>query len=86
VLQGERLGTGHALKVALDETGVASGCVAVLYGDTPLVEPSTIAALTDRVTDGGRAAAVLTMAPEDPTGYGRIVLDDAGEVVAIVEH
>ena len=65
VLQGERLGTGHALKVALDETGVASGCVAVLYGDTPLVEPSTIAALTDQVTDGGRAAAVLTMAPED---------------------
>ncbi len=86
VLQGERLGTGHALKVALDETGVASGCVAVLYGDTPLVEPSTIAALTDQVTDGGRAAAVLTMAPEDPTGYGRIVLDDADEVVAIVEH
>ena len=86
VLQTERLGTGHALKVALDETGVSDGCVAVLYGDTPLVEPQTIASLACEVTERGRAAAVLTMAPADPTGYGRIVVDEAGEVAAIIEH
>lgn len=86
VLQKERLGTGHALRCALDETGVSDGCVVVLYGDTPLVQPSTIRSLTDQVEVDGRAGAVLTMAPADPTGYGRIVLDESGEVQAIIEH
>lgn len=86
VLQQERLGTGHALRVALDQANVESGCVVVLYGDTPLVEPATINALSQKVIQEGYAAAVLTMEPQDPTGYGRILFDENGAVAAIIEH
>lgn len=86
VEQAERLGTGHAVRVALEATGIDSGCVVVLYGDTPLVRPETIARLSEKVTVEGLAGAVLTMEPSDPTGYGRIVLDAEDRILAIIEH
>jgi bifunctional UDP-N-acetylglucosamine pyrophosphorylase/glucosamine-1-phosphate N-acetyltransferase len=84
VEQAERLGTGHAVRCALDSVGTLTGTVVVMYGDTPLVRASTIKALADRVTTGDTAAAVLTMSPSDPSGYGRIKLD-GGQVTAIIE-
>ena len=86
VEQTERLGTGHAVRVALEATGIDDGCVVVLYGDTPLVRAETIDELASEVAERGLPGAVLTMKPEDPTGYGRIVLDDAGHILAIIEH
>ncbi|MDD4380888.1 MAG: bifunctional UDP-N-acetylglucosamine diphosphorylase/glucosamine-1-phosphate N-acetyltransferase GlmU [Atopobiaceae bacterium] len=84
VEQAERLGTGHAVRCALDSVGTLTGTVVVMYGDTPLVRASTIKALADRVTTGDTAAAVLTMSPSDPSGYGRIKLD-GDQVTAIIE-
>lgn len=86
VEQTERLGTGHAVRCALDATGIASGAVVVLNGDLPLVQPETIRGFAEAVSDGSHAAAVLTMTPDDPFGYGRIELDENGDVLRNIEQ
>jgi bifunctional UDP-N-acetylglucosamine pyrophosphorylase/glucosamine-1-phosphate N-acetyltransferase len=57
--------------------------VLVLPGDHPLIPASVLKELTDR---RDRPLAVLTMEPDDPAAYGRIVRDEAGAVVAVVEE
>ena len=85
VEQTERRGTGHACRVALEGADVREGTVVVLYGDSPLLRAETIRELAGRVEQGDTDAALLTMTPPDPTGYGRIVTDEAGRVEAIIE-
>ncbi len=86
VEQTERLGTGHAVKVALEASGIVEGPVVVLNGDLPLIQPETIEHFAATVATGETAAAALSMLPPDPFGYGRIVLDDTGSLVEIVEQ
>ena len=86
VEQAERLGTGHAVRVALDATGIDEGPVVILNGDLPLIEPETVRAFAESVADGSHAASILTMTPPDPTGYGRIELAEDGTVARIVEQ
>ena len=86
VEQTERLGTGHAVRVALEATGIDAGPVVILNGDLPLIEPETVRAFAESVADGGHAASVLTMTPPDPHGYGRIELAEDGSVARIVEQ
>lgn len=86
VEQAERLGTGHAVKVAIEACGISEGPVVVLNGDLPLIEPRTIRKFADTVAEGRAAAAVLTMTPPDPFGYGRIELNDEGQVLRIIEQ
>lgn len=86
VEQTERLGTGHAVRVVRDAIGAFEGPTLVLYGDTPLVRPQTIADLVRETQAHHNACTVLTMCPPDPTGYGRIRRDQTGAVTAIVEH
>ena len=86
VEQAERLGTGHAVRVALEATGVDSGPVVILNGDLPLIEPATVRAFADAVADGSHAAAILTMTPPDPFGYGRVELAADGTVARVVEQ
>lgn len=86
VEQTERLGTGHAVRVALEATGIAEGPVVVLNGDLPLIQPQTVADFAQTVASGQAAAAVLAMLPPDPTGYGRVITNEAGELVEIVEQ
>jgi bifunctional UDP-N-acetylglucosamine pyrophosphorylase/glucosamine-1-phosphate N-acetyltransferase len=82
-LQAEQLGTGHAVMQAMP--GVPDDHrVLVLYGDVPLVEAATLRRLLEGA--GETAMAVLSVRMQDPTGYGRIVRDRAGNVVRIVEH
>ncbi len=82
-LQAEQLGTGHAVAQAM--TGIEDDeLVLVLYGDVPLIRIGTLEALIDETKDG--ALALLSVILADPTGYGRIVRDNAGNVVRIVEH
>uniref|UniRef100_T1HA25 Glutamine--fructose-6-phosphate aminotransferase [isomerizing] n=1 Tax=Rhodnius prolixus TaxID=13249 RepID=T1HA25_RHOPR len=83
VLQAEQLGTGHAMQQAApffadDED------ILMLYGDVPLISPATLVRLLADKPQGG--IALLTVKLDDPTGYGRIVRDDNGSVVGIVEH
>lgn len=58
--------------------------VLIAYGDVPLTRPSTFKQLIDDVSDSN--IALLTVVLEDPTGYGRIMRDDSGNVTGIVEH
>jgi len=82
VLQGEQLGTGHAVRQALPQVGAESD-VLILYGDVPLVRPATL----KRLLEAARAGlAVLTAQVADPSGYGRIVRDAAGRIVRVVEQ
>jgi bifunctional UDP-N-acetylglucosamine pyrophosphorylase/glucosamine-1-phosphate N-acetyltransferase len=85
VEQRERLGTGHAVRTALEHlqaTGALTGRVLVLYGDVPLVRPDTLAALVGVP----EALAMLATRLDDPHGYGRVVLDAQQKVTRIVEE
>ena len=86
VEQTERLGTGHATRVAIEAAHVTEGPVVVLNGDLPLIEADTIRAFADSVADGEHACAILTMTPPDPFGYGRVELAADGTVERIVEQ
>jgi bifunctional UDP-N-acetylglucosamine pyrophosphorylase / glucosamine-1-phosphate N-acetyltransferase len=87
-VQEEQNGTGHAVRMALEELGShIDGTVVVVCGDTPLLTGATLAALAGTHHTDGNAVTVLTAEVPDATGYGRIVRDDAsGAVTAIVEH
>ncbi|GGS14539.1 bifunctional UDP-N-acetylglucosamine diphosphorylase/glucosamine-1-phosphate N-acetyltransferase GlmU [Actinokineospora fastidiosa] len=80
-------GTGHAVAcgLAVLPSGL-TGTVLVTYGDVPLLDTDTLAALLAAHAEQGNAVTVLTASVEDPTGYGRIVRSSDGSVRAIVEH
>lgn len=80
--QTEQLGTGHAARVGLEALDGAADRVLILSGDVPMLRPETLAALVA----GPERVRLLTTRLSDPTGYGRIVRDDAGQVVRIVEQ
>ncbi len=82
VLQSEQLGTGHAVAQALP--ALTAERVLILYGDVPLIEVETLQRLLLQVSE--QQLGLLTVNLNDPTGYGRIVRDEAGVVKAIVEH
>lgn len=84
-LQEEQLGTGHAVKCAVDFLRGKTGVVGVFAGDAPLIKPETVEKLFDLHIEGNNSATLLTSIVEDPTGYGRIVRNN-DEVLKIVEH
>lgn len=83
VEQRERLGTGHAVQQMADRIG-SDATVLILYGDVPLLKKNTVQDLLALAHAG--ALGVLTVALDDPTGYGRIVRNEMGEVLRIVEE
>ncbi len=85
-LQPEPLGTGHAVAQAAPHVRTTPDTVLVLYGDTPLIRASTLRAFVDAHAQHQATVTLLTFEPDDPTGYGRIVRDEAGRIVGIVEH
>lgn len=86
VRQEQRLGTGHAVMVARECVGDDAGSLLVLSGDTPLITAETLRGLISTRESTGAAVTLLTMVPQNPTGYGRIVRDEDGAVTAIVEE
>jgi bifunctional UDP-N-acetylglucosamine pyrophosphorylase/glucosamine-1-phosphate N-acetyltransferase len=83
VLQADQLGTGHAVMQAMcvipdDHT------VLVLYGDVPLISGTTLAKLI--AAAGESALSVLSVNLDEARGYGRIVRNAEGQVIAIIEH
>ena len=80
--QAQQLGTGHAVAQAVGQLGGAAQTL-VLYGDVPLTSVNTLKRLLQAGKDG---LSVLTVNLENPTGYGRIVRDAAGNLVSIVEE
>lgn len=84
--QTEQRGTGHAVLMCRDMLENTPGWVVILYGDCPLLKASTVKELVRRQQASGAAATVITTCVADPKGYGRIVRDNAGNVIAIVEQ
>jgi len=83
--QRERLGTGHAVRTALEALqadGKLEGRVLVLYGDVPLIRSEVLSALVA----GDAGLAMLATRLPNPAGYGRVVLDAQGKVRHIVEE
>ncbi|CAJ1004606.1 MULTISPECIES: bifunctional UDP-N-acetylglucosamine diphosphorylase/glucosamine-1-phosphate N-acetyltransferase GlmU [Brevibacillus] len=85
-LQKEQLGTAHAVQQAVPFLQAKEGTTFILYGDVPLLSEETLTALLRYHEEQQAAATVLTAVVPDPTGYGRIVRSETGEVQAIVEH
>jgi bifunctional UDP-N-acetylglucosamine pyrophosphorylase/glucosamine-1-phosphate N-acetyltransferase len=83
VVQHDRLGTGHAARMAAPLLAEFPGDVAVLYADNPLIAEATIRRLLARRQQAG--LALLAMRPADPGKYGRVVTNAAGDVERVVE-
>lgn len=79
-------GTGDAVKAALTALpATATGIAMVLYADTPLVRPETIAALAAPIRAGTAAVASFGMRLDDPAAYGRLITDHDGALLRITE-
>ncbi len=85
VEQKEQLGTGHAVKCAADFIG-NDGNIMILCGDTPLITGATLKKLFDTHTKQGNGVTVLSAILPDATGYGRIIRDENGDFLKIVEQ
>ena len=86
VVQAERNGTGHAVRLALEAVPGVEGTVVVLAGDVPLLTVETLQALLEAHEEQGNSATILSAVLDDATGYGRIVRSGDGSVSGVVEH
>ena len=85
--QAQRLGTGHAVmqaRAALENSGAET--VLVLYGDTPLTRAETLQDAISHHQKHKAAVTLLSFLPDDSTGYGRVIRNEGGVVIGIVEH
>lgn len=83
VLQSEQLGTGHAVSQALPYCH-SDDHVLVLYGDVPLISTRTLRQLLSESPKNGLGLVVTEL--NDPSGFGRIVRNEMGNILSIVEH
>ena len=88
--QSPQLGTGHAVMAALPALDGYDGDLLVLYGDVPFVPTDTIAAMLiarrQPSPEDAPGLVILGFMAENPTGYGRLITDDAGHLLKIVEE
>jgi UDP-N-acetylglucosamine diphosphorylase/glucosamine-1-phosphate N-acetyltransferase len=86
VLQEPQLGTGHAVAQAEPILADFQGDVLVLYGDVPLLQSTTLRTLWDVHRRQQATVTVVTACLDNPTGYGRILRDAAGQITRILEE
>ncbi|MBQ3864788.1 MAG: bifunctional UDP-N-acetylglucosamine diphosphorylase/glucosamine-1-phosphate N-acetyltransferase GlmU [Clostridia bacterium] len=79
-------GTGHAVLSAASYLDGKEGCVFVMAGDMPLLDADALIRMRDPVLSGKASAVMMTAELEDPTGYGRVIKDQNGNVTGIVEQ
>lgn len=84
--QEELLGTGHAVMQAKPFLQGKKGKVVILYGDVPIIRPETLKNLISKSIKNKEYATLLTAMYENPTGYGRIIRDEGGNIKGIVEE
>jgi bifunctional UDP-N-acetylglucosamine pyrophosphorylase/glucosamine-1-phosphate N-acetyltransferase len=85
VVQEPRLGTGHAVQVAMPEVPAGAGTIVVLCGDAPLISAESIGALHRLHAQSKAAVTVQTIKLPAGAHYGRVVRDEKGQVVAVVQ-
>lgn len=84
--QTEQLGTAHAVLAARDSIAATPRNLMVLFGDSPLIEPETIATMLRTLSKNPSVAVVvLGFHSDNPPAYGRLIIDEAGELEAIIE-
>jgi bifunctional UDP-N-acetylglucosamine pyrophosphorylase/glucosamine-1-phosphate N-acetyltransferase len=83
-VQRERLGTAHAVLAAREVISAGADDLVIAFGDTPLISADTFARMRKPLRDGA-SLAVLGFHAADPTGYGRLIVDD-GQLIAIREQ
>ena len=86
VLQTERLGTGHAVKMARDKLVGHTGPVVIVAGDSPLLQAASLEKLLDHFARQRPACLLGTLHKANPAGLGRIVRDGQGAFAGIVEE
>jgi len=86
VVQEPQRGTGHALLQCLAQLEGFDGYVLVLSGDVPALTTITLQNLIRAQTTSSATVTVLTSCPPDPTGYGRMIRDTEGKIIAIREQ
>lgn len=84
-IQQERKGTGHAVMMAA-EAFAAGGDVLVLYGDAPFISAQVIQDTYEFHKKQGNAVTIVSASLDNPTGYGRIVRSENGQVAGIIEQ
>jgi UDP-N-acetylglucosamine diphosphorylase/glucosamine-1-phosphate N-acetyltransferase len=85
-VQAEQLGTAHAVRMTEAALQDFEGDIVILSGDAPMTRVSTLAAAVAQHRKHHAAVTVLTAVLPDPAGYGRIVRDESGAVMKVVEH
>jgi bifunctional UDP-N-acetylglucosamine pyrophosphorylase / glucosamine-1-phosphate N-acetyltransferase len=86
VHQREQRGTGDAVMAAESNLAGENRTVLILSGDVPLVRAQTLTKLLETHRSAGAACTILSVRLENPTGYGRMIRDDAGGFAKIVEQ
>lgn len=86
VLQEQQLGTGHAVQMCRTKLQSHNGQVLVVTGDSPLIQTSSIRKLLSEFESENYACLLGTLLKDDPTGLGRIVRDEQGQFLKIVEE
>ncbi len=85
VLQEEQLGTGHAAYQTEKVMRNFEGNILVLCGDMPLINPETLERLLNQHTKMAAKCTVLTLKTKMNNDFGRIIRDDEGSILRIVE-
>lgn len=85
-LQQERLGTAHAVQAAEIRLGKDEGLIVVLSADMPLLTAGTLQQLVEKQITSNGPMTLLTVRSRDPRGFGRILRDECGEVIGIIEE
>ena len=86
VVQPEQHGTADAIAVCKDAFAGFDGSILVLSGDCPLITPETLRQLVAERVQTQAACVFLTMDLSDPFGYGRVMRDESGNVLRIIEQ
>ena len=84
--QTEQLGTGHAVMMCRQQLAEHHGPVAVVAGDSPMLQAESVATLLQEFHSRRTACLIGSVNRDDPTGYGRVLRDAAGDFVGIIEE
>jgi bifunctional UDP-N-acetylglucosamine pyrophosphorylase / glucosamine-1-phosphate N-acetyltransferase len=86
VVQEQQRGTADAVMAARQLLQSADGTLVILSGDVPLIRPETLAEFVAHHEKMGAACSILAVKLESPTGYGRIIRDETGRFMRIIEE
>lgn len=86
VEQSQQLGTGHAVQVCRDSLDGHAGPVLIVAGDSPLIQTGSVQRLLSEYQSEGPACILGTLHKADPSGLGRILRDESGRFLGIVEE